>query len=244
MRAWLVVTVFFCSACTVHRVSVAMPGSSDNQTRGWVDLSPGMELGVEAAYYREGVPRTGLSGYLGAESVNYEVSRSGTLRLTPARSFVDAKAGKTQPRDQPAVETLVKPGSRSDRYHRLFFQVVMSRNDNTKPAVLLSARSGSELERVTRQFAANQFSSCTGMRSDQCVAFPELCTASLQIGVGINGVARKVGWGSSVSSVTAGARKVELFHDSHGQVTSVSLDVADVAAMRTRLAQGDRVSWE
>ncbi len=75
----------------------------------WVDLRPRMELRIEGAYYREGAPRRGLTDYLGAESVTYEVRADGSLQIGSLSSFLKNKPAEKQPRDQPAVQVLIRP---------------------------------------------------------------------------------------------------------------------------------------
>ncbi|HKD05997.1 MAG TPA: hypothetical protein VKB79_08845 [Bryobacteraceae bacterium] len=204
-----------------------------------------MDFRIDGAYYREGAPRTGLADYLGAESVRYEVTSTGALRLVSLSSFVTQEKGKTQPRDQPAVQTLVRPRNLAYRRHRLFFQIVMSRAGATRPAVLLGASSAPALDRLTRQFLSGQHSPCGIRPSDQCTTFPELITASLEVVITVNGAPRKVVWGTALSVIAArGARKIELKRVTDGRLATIPIDPSDPEAMRTPLVHGDDVTWE
>jgi hypothetical protein len=204
-----------------------------------------MELRVDGAYYREGAPRTGMADYLGAESARYEVTPAGTLRLVAVSSFVTGQKGKTQPRDQPAVQTLIRPRNLTYEYHRLFFQVVMSRTGATRPAVLLGARSAPALDRITQQFLSGQRSPCDARQSDQCTKFPELITAALDVVITVNGAPRKVIWGTSLSVVAGrSVQKVELKRLTNGRLAPIPIDLSDPEAMRTPLLHGDEVRWE
>ena len=183
-----------------------------------MELQPGMVVRIEGAYYREGSPRTSRADYLGAETARYEVTPRGRLRLVALSSL------PTQPRDQPAIETLIRPRNLSSRYHRLSFQIVMSRTGAIRPAMLLGARSMPALDKP-----------CT---PDICTAFPPLCTASLEINITVNGVPRMVIWGTTIEGVARNAHKVTLPR------LPIPIDVSDPAAMRTPLIHGDKLTWE
>ncbi len=233
------------SACASRRIVVPLPAGGDGPTPSWVELQPGMELRVEGAYYREGAPRVGIADYLGAETARYEVTSGGALRMVSVQSFVTEQNGKTQPRDQPAVQTLVRPRNLTYRYHRLFFQVVMSRAGATRPALLLGAPSPAALDRVTQQFLAGQHSPCGARQSDQCTTFPEMITASVDVVITVNGAPRKVVWGTALDRVAGRtARKIELKRLANGRLTPVPIDPSDPDAMRTPLLHGDEITWE
>jgi hypothetical protein len=201
-----------------------------------------MEFRIEGAYYREGSPRRSSADYLGIETAVYEVRPNGTLRLGSVNSFLDQPSGKQQPRDQPAVQLLVRPRNLTWRYHRLFFQVVMSRTGTIRPAVLIGSRSIAELDNFTKRFLEGQYSVCDP-GSNRCNAFPEWCTASLAIGIVVNGTARKVVWGSTLGSVAPHPSRVELLRVSNGRLAPVRIDATDPEALRLPLMHGDQVSW-
>jgi hypothetical protein len=232
------------SSCGGRRVGLVLPqpGGSNYSPPSWVDLHPGMEFRIEGAYYREGSPRRNSTDYLGTETAAYEVRSNGTLRLGSVTSFLDQQPGKQQPRDQPAVQLLVRPRNLTWRYHRLFFQVVMSRTGAIRPAVLIGSRSIAELDSLTKRFLEGQYSVCDP-GSDRCNSFPEWCTASLAIGIVVNGTARKVVWGSTLGTVTPHPRHVELLRVSNGKLATVRIDAADPEALRLPLVHGDQVNW-
>lgn len=230
-------------ACAMHRATI-QPSVGDGSAPSWVELQPGMELTVEGAYYREGSPKISFADYLGAETASYEVAAGGTLRLTSISSFVTEQPGKMQPRDQPAVQTLVRPRNLSFRYHRLFFQVVMSRMGTTRPAVLLGARSSSALDGITRQFLSGKDSLCDATPSDQCTSFPAMCTASLKIGITVNGAARKVVWGTTLAAVVSHPSKIVVKRLINGRMWLVQIDLSDPDAIRTPLLHGDEIRSE
>ena len=241
----LIATALLWSACAPHRATVQLPASGKGGAPDWVDLQPGMELRVEGAYYREGTPRIGLADYLGSEIARYEVTPRGALRLVSVSSFVTEQRGKTQPRDQPAVNTLVRRRDPAYRHHRLFFQVVMSRNRTIRPAILPGARSAPAPDSVTRRFMDGQHSPCGAIQSDQCTTFPPMITASLDVGITVNGTTRKVVWGTSLGTVTAhSARNVQLKRLTKRHIVSIPIHPSDPATMRTPLLQGDEIRWE
>jgi hypothetical protein len=232
------------SSCAARRASLVprQPGGADGSAPGWVDLLPGMEFRIEGAYYREGSPRRNSTDYLGNQTATYEVRPNGTLRLGSVTSFLDQQPEKQQPRDQPAVQLLVRAGNLNWRYHRVFFQVVMSRTGAIRPAVLIGARSVADLDNLTKRFMEGQYSVC-GPVSDRCNAFPEWCTASLAIGIVVNGTARKVVWGSTLGSVAQHPRHVVLLRVGNGRFAPVPIDDADPEALRLPLMHGDQVTW-
>jgi hypothetical protein len=240
----LLVSSCLFSSCATRRASLVLPqpGASDTSAPGWVDLRPGMEFRIEGAYYRDGSPRRSATDYLGTETAAYEVGSNGTLRLGSVSSFLDHQPGKQQPRDQPAVQLLVRPRNLTWRYHRVFFQVVMSRTGAIRPAVLIGSRSVAELDNLTKRFLEGQDSVCAP-GSNRCNAFPEWCTASLAIGIVVNGTARKVVWGSTLGSVAPHPGRVELLRVSNGRLAPIPIDPTDPETLRLPLLHGDKVTW-
>lgn len=244
MRHILPAIALLLSSCTVRRAGLVAPqaGGADGSPPGWVDLRPGMELKIEGAYYREGSPGRNVADYLGDEVATYVVSTNGTLRLGSVSSFLDHESGKQQPRDQPAVQLLVRPRNLAYRYHRLVFQVLVSSNGTIRPAILLGSRSIAGIDKLTKQLLEGQLSGC-GPGSGECAALPLWCTASPSIGIVVNGNARKVAWGSTLGSVAIRPSHMELLRADNGRSAAVQVDVADPEALRAPLAQGDQVSW-
>lgn len=195
-----------------------------------------MELQVNAAYYREGSPRRSLADYLGDEIASYEVGANGSLSLKSASSL---PAGKQPPRDQPAVPLLIGRSNASSRYHRLFFRVVFSQTGSPRQAILLGARSDAELDRITSQLAGEQVSSCR----ERCNVFPEWSTASVMIAITVNGLHRRVVFGSTIGNIAAHPLHITLLRDNNGRVTSVPVNTSDPEALRLPLQHGDRITW-
>lgn len=156
---------------------------------GWVELRPQMELRIENAYFREGMPKHGLANFLGTEVGRYHVLATGVLEQIAVESRLAQR-----PADQPPVQELLSASQRLYGHHRLFYQIVVNKKADVHSAVLLSAESMDELERLTRELINEPESVCSH-GSAQCTAFPEACTASLEIEIRVNGAARTVLWG-------------------------------------------------
>lgn len=205
---------------------------------GWVDLGPRMELRIEAAYYREGSPKRSLADYLGTEIARFQVRPNGRLRLASVQSGLKAPRGK-----QPPVQQLVRGAQRRYSYGRLFYAVALNRKGQTRGAVLLGASTASELDRLTTQLLADPESVCGG-KSLHCTVFPEVCTASLDIEIVVNGAERTVPWGNVLENVATHPRHIEMLRLDAGRLVPVEIDSNDPAALRLPLLPGDRVTWE
>ncbi len=210
--------------------------SDVGETQGWL-LHPDTELHIENAYYREGAPKRGTADFVGTEKAVYQV-RPNRLRLVSVQSGVAQR-----PSDQLAVQALIAPSQLHYRYYRYFFQIVFRQKAGARGAVLLGASTIGELNLLTSRLIADPDTVCSGP-STHCAAFPEACTVALEIPVIVNGVARTVGWGSSVQSVAMNPRQLQLLRLHDGKPTPVELDAADPNALRLPLLPGDRISWE
>jgi hypothetical protein len=204
---------------------------------GWVELRPEIELRIENAYFREGTPKRGLANFLGTEIARYQVLATGALKQIAVQSRLEQR-----PADQPPVEQLLSESQNRYRHHRLFYQVLLNKKTDVRSAVLLSAESLDELDRVTDQLMSDPESVCGGV-STYCTAFPEACTASLEIEIVVNGHQRTVLWGSSLAEVTENHRRIELFRLHVGALAPVEIDPRDREALRLPLLPGDRVKW-
>lgn len=207
------------------------------QSSTWVELRPKMEMRVEMAYYREGSRRRGLADYLGTATAHYQVRPNGALRLVLMQSAV-----KERPNDQPAIEKLIEPSQARHRFHRFFYEILLNRKAELRGAVLLGAASTAELDRLTGQLLSNPAALCSA-RPRQCTIFPETCIASLEIEIVVNGVPQTVLWGSSLSSIAAKPRQLELMRLNRGRLVPVEIDAADPSALRLPLLPGDHVAW-
>jgi len=76
-----------------------------------------------------------------------------------------------------------------------------------------------------------------------CTAFPEACTASLEIQIVVNGESRRVLWGSVLGGVAEKHRRVELLRPDLGRLAPVKIDTRDPEALRVPLLPGDRIKW-
>lgn len=212
-------------------------GRYTNVGPDWVELRPQIELRVENAYFREGAPKHGLANFLGTEIARYRVLPTGMLEEIAVQSRLAQR-----PADQPPVQQLLGESQRRYLHHRLFYQVLVNKKSDVRSAVLLSAASMSDLERLTKQLLGEPDSVCGGV-STHCTAFPEACTASLEIKIVVNGAPRTVLWGSVLGGVAENHRRIELFRPYLGRLARVEGDLRDPEALRVPLLPGDRIKW-
>jgi hypothetical protein len=147
-----------------------------------------------------------------------------------------------RPADQPPVQQLLGESQRRYPHHRLFYQVLVSKRADIRSAVLLSAASIDELDRLTEQLLTEPDSVCGGT-STHCTAFPEACSVSLEIEIVVNGAPRSVPWSSVLADVIERHRHVELYRPYTGRLAPVEIDPNDRSAFRLPLLPGDRVKW-
>ncbi len=205
--------------------------------QGWVDVRRPMKLRIENAYYREGAPKRGLTGFLGTEIAWYAVRPKTGLRLISIQSGLVQRPG-----DQPPVQQLIPPSQMRHRRYRFFFEVLFNRKDELRGAVLLGTGSSDELDRLAAKLLTEPESICGG-RSTNCTIFPELCTVSVEIEIVVNGTPRTVFWGSLLASVARRPRHLELLRPYAGRLTPVEIDFSDPKALRLPLLPGDRIYW-
>ncbi len=203
----------------------------------WVELRPGMELSMEMAYYREGSGRRTFADFLGTGTAHYQVRSNGSLRLVSTQSAL-----KERPSDQTRIETLVAAAQARDRFHRFFYEILLNRKAELRGAILLSAESTVDLDRLTGQLLSDPAALCKS-RPRQCTIFPETCTVSLEIEIVVNGEPRTVLWGSSLSSIASKPQQLELMRPDRGRLAPVKLDLSDPSALRLPLLPGDHVDW-
>jgi len=202
---------------------------------GWVDLHLSIELRVENAYFREGAPKHGLANFLGTEIARYRVLPSGGLQQIGLQSRVSHR-----PADQLPVQQLLRESQRRLAHHRFFYQILVSKKTDVRSAVLLSAASTEELDRLTEQLVSEPDLVC-GDASTHCTAFPEACSVSLEIEVAVNGAPRRVPWGSTLSNVAERPGRVEMSRPYEGRLVPVKIDPRDPEALRVPLLPGDRI---
>lgn len=241
MRVWTSLAVlcllFAASSACGHHAGLAPPTTGLNDASpAWVDLRPGMGLELDGAYYREGSPRRSLADYLGDEIATYQVGANGSLRLNSVSSL---PAGKQPPRGQPAIQSLIGRRNASSRYHRLFFRVVFSQTGLPRQAILVGARSAAELDQITRQLSAGRDSLC----GERCDVLPAWSTAAAMIAITVNGIPRRVVWGSPIGSIAPHPAHITLLRKNSGGVTSVPVNTSNPEALRLPLQHGDRITW-
>jgi len=204
----------------------------------WVDLKAEMGLRVENAYFREGAPKHTLTDFIGTEVAQYQVQKTGELKLVSLESKV-----AQPPKDQPPVQGLMSASSARRPYHRFFYQIAFLSRGESRNAVLLSSRSASELGELGAQLLTKPDSVC-GDRSANCTIFPEACTVSVEMQIVVNGVPQTVLWGSSLESVAENARRIQMLRPYAGRLVPVQIDPSDPRALRLPLLPGDRINSE
>jgi hypothetical protein len=202
--------------------------------RDWVDLRPGMELRIENAYYRPGMPKHGLNGFLGTETALYKVGRRGLQRIS-------VQSMKNRPSEQPPVQQLIRASEMHDRWYRFYYEVFFRNSGNTKGSVLLGAKQKKELDRLSDQLLKDPDSVC-GPRSRNCSVFPEVCSVSIEMEIVVNGSPRSVTWGSALAIVIDHARRIELSRMYQGRLVPVEIEAGDANALRLPLLPGDHVT--
>ncbi len=196
-----------------------------------------MELRVENAYYQDGMPKHGFTGFLGTEVALYEVKAKGGLRL------ISVKPMTQRPHDQPPVQRLIGPPQRHSRYYRFYYEVLFKSTAEAQGSVLLGASSKRELERLGAQLFTAPDSVC-GSRSSQCTVFPQACSVSLEMEIVVNKVPRSVTWGALLASVVANPRHLTLSRLYKGRLMPVEINPSDPQALRLPLLPGDRITWD
>ncbi|MGH2508566.1 MAG: hypothetical protein ACRDHZ_14375 [Ktedonobacteraceae bacterium] len=208
---------------TLRRYNGFEPGG------GWMDLRPEMELRIENAYYRPGVSRQGLHGFLGTEIARFRVQVDGTLRLLSVRPLKD------RPRGEPPVQQLIPRNQRRYHYHRFYYEVFF-RKGHARGSVLIGANTQRELQ-------TDPHALC-GKRSARCIVFPEECTVSIEMEIVVNGAPRNVIWDSDVASVVNHPQHIQLLRRCHGRLTEIKLNPHDPRALQMPLLPGDNLNWK
>lgn len=192
-----------------------------------------MEMRIEQAYYRNG-----KTGYLGTNIARYQVRPRGGLRLVQVETNVTAG-----PASDRRVQDLIRGSQRRARYYRYYYAVVFNQKDDTRGSVVIGASSIPELDRLGVQLLADPESVC-GSKSPHCTAFPDSTIVSLQMSIVVNGTPRVVAWGSSIATVAARPKHVELLRLYSGRLTPVEIAPDDPAALRLPLLPGDRLTFD
>ena len=203
---------------------------------GWMDLRPAMELRIENAYYRPGMPRRGLDGFLGTETALYRVRSHRGLQL------VSIQPMKDRPGEDPPVQELIQPSQQRRPYYRFYYEILFRRSGSSRGSVLLGANSKEELDHLATALLNDPDSVCRD-RSMQCTVFPDACSVSIQMEIVINGTPRDVIWNSPISSIVDHPSHLELWRLYNGRLTPVNLNINDPNALRLPLLPADHVNW-
>ena len=198
----------------------------------WMDLRPQMELRIENAYYRAGMSRRGLDGYLGTEIARYKVRSGEGLQLLSIQSMKD------RPAEQPPIQQLIGTFGEHYKFYRFYYEIFFHGSGNVRGSVLIGANTRNEMNRLSNDLLTNPESVC-GERSRNCTVFPEACSVSIEMEIIVNGKARNVIWGSLLSEVVGSHHLVELSRIYNGRLLPVKIDAGDVEALRLPLLPGD-----
>ena len=207
-----------------------------DQAGGWVSLGERMVLKIEIAFFKEAGPKRDIANFLGTEIQSFKALPNGQLRP------MDLQTLASRPQNQPSVATLLPPRRQRLRAHRFFFQVAMHPTTGKASAVLLSAGSADEIERLSAMMIQNPGSVC-GTNMPNCTVFPDGGSASLGMEVVVNRKPLTLPWGSSLASVV-GQRVAFTIHRSHrGRFFPIVMDLGDREALRLPLLPGDSIAW-
>ncbi len=205
--------------------------------RPWMELHPGMELRVENAYYRPGMSRRGLDGYLGTEVARYKITANGGLEL------VSVQPMKDRPSEQLPVQGLIRPDAMKSRFHRFYFEILFRRSGATRGSVVLSADDQNEINRLGNELVNDPDSVC-GAAAKNCTVFPEACSVSIEMEVVVNGAAKDVIWGTLLKSVAEGAEHLEVRRMYNGKLIPVKFGAQDATTLRMPLLPGDHLKFD
>jgi hypothetical protein len=237
LKTALLIMIVLCASCARRLAAPVTPAGLNAAQNSWVDLHPQMQLRIENAYYRDGFPKDGIDGYLGTETAHYQV-RSRGVRLLSVENLLNP-----QPSEQPQVQELLPDSQRHYIRYRYFYAVVFSHRGNIHGSVLLGAQSSEDLERLSTALMIDPDSVCEDA-SKHCTVFPEMCTASVDLEIVVNGVPRTVSLGSMLGSVVMGAHHVDVLRrNEDGHWASLKIEPNDPNALRVPLAAGDRIQW-
>jgi hypothetical protein len=225
-----VLCLLLSASCATHfHPEILLHHNGFASARGGMDLHPDMELRIENAYYRPGVPRGGSHGFLGTEIARYRVQTNGTLRLLSVQPL------KNRPRGEPPVQQLIPRRQRRYHDHR-FYREVFLPSGHTRGSVLIGANTQEELHTDPHILCAK--------RSAHCTVFPEECTVSIEMEIFVNGAPRNVLWDSDVASVVDHPRRVEVLRLHNGRLIPIKLNPHDPRALQLPLLPGDRINWK
>jgi hypothetical protein len=217
--------LFLLSACLLaagcHRSArVALPpGQVVDLSKGWVDITEGMVLLVENAYFRDGATTRTIADYIGTEKLALRAGR-GALTVTEHVTLLG------RPAKQPPVTALFPEKERARSQHRLYFQVVVDKSSGKANAVVLAAGNKGEMTALAARLTGKTL--CTG----GCTVFPEGSSVSLAMQIFANGQPRTVLWGTNARAIAGTQAKV-----------TVRRGDKVLPSANGPLLPGDRVEW-
>jgi len=203
----------------------------------WLEVSGPMRLKIENAYYRQGMPKRGLKGFLGTEIAQYDLGPGERPRLRDKSSNLTG----ARPPDQPPVTALMKMNRW--RHYRFFFALKFKKLGSERSSVLIGGRTPAALDALTKALLTDADAACR-KQDGACVIFPEACSVSPQVRVMVNGEEKHFVWGSPLAAVARSPRHLELVRLTASGLVPVELDPSDANALRLPLLPGDRITWQ
>jgi len=205
-----------------------------NPGQGSLDLSPLMGLRIENAYYQKGASRHGLTGFLGTETAQYELTAEG-LSLESAQPMTG------RPESDVPVQQLIPESQLHFREYRLYLEIFLPGSAGTHSSALLGANSKDELNRLSEQITKPE--SVCNSRSAHCTVFPEACSVSVEMQITVNGKRQMAFWGSSLASIADHPHHLKITRLYAGRQTPIKIDASDRGALRLPLLPGDQITW-
>lgn len=200
-----------------------------------MELRPEMELRIENAYYKPGMPRRGLAGFLGTGVARYKVTGRG-LKLLSIQPM------KNRPANDARVDQLIPAAQQRHSHLRFYYEIFFRQSHEARGSALVSADTQQELDGLTAKLAQDPDSVC-GPAAQNCTVFPEACSVSIEMEIFVNGAPTDVLWGTTVGSVAEHPRSLAMQRLYKGRLMPVTIDSSDAKALRMPLLPGDRVKW-
>jgi hypothetical protein len=225
---------------------------SSRSSSGALDLTAGMRLKIERAYFdHAGVPQErdfqGIaSNYFDVESDGGGKVRFRKIGDTQYSSSVVAEAAKASPRD-------VQLSSISEPFqYRLLFYTYLVPQETRISAAIIGATTVDQLDNLERTVRSRPDDICKqiGLATVPfCVRFEGFVTVSVQFSVTVNGDVKFVDWGTKVNNVLPGGSGTKKLKSLRIQRTfmnsyyDVYFDPRESSILSLWLIDGDRLSW-
>lgn len=216
-----------------------------NRWRNYLDLRPGMALGVQWAFSRGPEPWGTNLASMDIGIRQYAVGpRGGGVML--ARAHEAITNGKPPSERVPELHQLRQP------HYRLFFltKYVTIKGQPERSATLLGARTLAELREVTPKFLENADLACQGKltaATPECVSVDKKISFLPEVPVSINGKPEYLTLGTDVRVLMAGRRAAgqpfTLERRFRGGYRNVAFPAGDPAAAALPLLAGDRLTF-